>query len=442
MTQLAILLCPVLVATAQVQEQHKFRASSVIQKFTGQNGFEEMLVACERADQPNLKRLRTIATEAAANLNGTAESSEAAANRRAAGIPEGATLLQIRQIVVDQHRECLQLLRKGAEKPTYDPRADTMDFDTLFPDFSLMKSLARVALMAATVDTAYGRPKQSLDHIMLAMTLGDSLRKTAMIGQLVSNAIRQLAFNEIEMRQASFGLNEWQRVEEWSTQRTASYTDLSDSLRSECAALQRDFDKNQTAKEFIKVAYSGFFDDVSEMPDFVKNLPEATAASIRRNVRRLFTDRASLWIDLVQGDEANWLSKMPSESVWEGPELGKVRTVSELEAAIARQSQPMVKSFVEAHARLRTQIRVLGLYAKVQRYRLQHDKLPQSLADVASEDERNDPHSGSPFVYELREDGTFRLYSKGFRGTGEIEFRYRRPKGQPDDQYEPPSRLE
>ncbi|MBV6458982.1 MAG: hypothetical protein HONBIEJF_02121 [Fimbriimonadaceae bacterium] len=423
---------------AQVQNVDPFKASSVIKRFTGQNGFEELMVACERAADSSLARLRKVAFTVGPETTSGGQSAETTAERRAVGISEGMTLLEVRELVVARHRDCLELLRRGAAKPTFDPRLDSLDFNTEFGDFSLLRDLARISLMAAAVESAHGRQRQAVDQIVLALVVGDSIRKTAMIGQLVANAIYQQAFAEIEKRQAGFGLGEWQRMQEWAQAKIASNDEIMEVLKTEFGVLERHmFDPNESAKDFLRKIYDGGLDESSEPPEFVKSLSESAAATVRANARRRLQEAAREWVDHLSGDEASWLKNMPQPRGL-NIEADKVKTRQELEEVVLATMQPVHEQILISHARMRTQVRLLSLNAKIQRFRLHHDKLPAALAGVAEEEELDDPHSGAPFVYELREDGTFRLYSKGFRNTGEIEFRYRRPKGAPARENEPP----
>lgn len=417
----------------QVQDPDRFKASAVIKKFTGQNGFEELMVACERAADPRLDLLRSIALELASNPK-AATDPEFAARCRRSGIPEGATLLEIREAVVGKHQDALNLIRKGMAKPVIDPRSSTMDLMTVLPDFSLLKSLTKVTLMAATIEFAYGRPRQGIDNLMLALLIGDSISRTAMIGQLLAAAIHQMTFAEIDKQQSGFGIDGWRRLEEWATQRSRSSEDLLTAVGAEFAVIDRTL-RGQSGTEFIDFSFEIW--GVNEKPEWIDKLSQSAAARLKDNVRRRCGERLQQWIDLIGGDEENWIKHATPTPETGDDDLSKVRSVSELEETLVNDWIPSLDAFIASVARMRTQYRLLALHAKIQRYRLHHDLHPQSLADVATEAERHDPHSDSSFVYELKENG-YRLYSKGFRNTGEIELLYRRPRRQSGAENEPP----
>lgn len=137
-------------------------------------------------------------------------------------------------------------------------------------------------------------------------------------------------------------------------------------------------------------------------------LMEKAMAINRRNVERL--------VATYRGPESTW-------KLFEPEKTGNAMLDSLVSAITIGD---MAGQLFSAVAKQRTQWRLLLLHCLIEKYRILHAKLPQSLADLQRNDDIADPLTDDLFVYKPVSVRDFELYSKGTELTGPIAIRYRR----------------
>ena len=90
---------------------------------------------------------------------------------------------------------------------------------------------------------------------------------------------------------------------------------------------------------------------------------------------------------------------------------------------------PPMDGVASAAAKNRTQIRLLGLYASVIRYKWENGRLPQKLEDAVGAARVADPVGENPFTYTPAGPWSFTIVSRGWPAVGQIGLKYRRQPG-------------
>jgi hypothetical protein len=407
----------------------RFRANSVIKTTTGRNGFEEVMQACELADDPSLRRLRAWCRNLLDLEIGLQESRQDAETRASVGISPKATP-EVATFMIEKHRPILDLLDRAITKPMHDPRAMDMSLETLFPDFAIQKDLVRLQTIQAWIHSANGRPRLSAQALVNAMIGAEASADSALIGQLVWIAKLAVVLARVEPHSAGYGIEEWRLLERTARSLLAREPSLIRALQSEVSMMLRQLaPPGKSAKEaFINyLVEGGEIEEDSASARFLKNLPNDSAERIRKAVVDQVLAKQEAMITLLSGPESEWIKSSGTIETDDEERLdSQIRDVNDLTRTLSDYATPFYGNAIVAVARIRTQLRLLILHARIEHYRLHHNRLPGKLTDAVEAADLLDPFSGEPFQYQLKDSGTYRVYSKGFASTGEIELRYRR----------------
>jgi hypothetical protein len=140
--------------------------------------------------------------------------------------------------------------------------------------------------------------------------------------------------------------------------------------------------------------------------------------------RETVTAAGDTLISVLSGPEGGWF--VPGGRPREDAPQGPYANPGVLAKWIADRISPDREGILRAIAVRRTQLRLLRLNCLVLAYRWRHRRLPEKLADAVPADEERDPFSNSEFIYQTARQREFRIASRGFADSGEIELRYRR----------------
>jgi len=163
---------------------------------------------------------------------------------------------------------------------------------------------------------------------------------------------------------------------------------------------------------------------------FAKLFDDATPQQ-KQSWRQSLLDSAKSSIEqmklLIQGPEKDWNK---ADQIVRSLDPNQDFALSYLTAALT----PSYSQVLLAQGKANTQLRLLGLHARVIAYRWRNGRLPATLQDAAGELAK-DPFSGNDFMYEATPGG-YRLLSRG-SALGDIELRYRRQAGSASSSRDP-----
>jgi hypothetical protein len=350
----------------------------VIPAPTGKNGYEELVLAAD-----SLKRSRLF-------------------QQARDGEP---TLAEKRRVLADPPvQRALTLLRQGLSKPVFSPR-ESLSLDTLLPELSEFRNLARLLKMRQYVLLADGRTAEAVAEARLCLRLGQAVQTDTLVGGLVGVAIGAIGVRSLGEHLDQLSARDCERLFqvclEWLRQpdpqprlleierrvMTGVIADTAARLRagdaSALAQLGLEGESLQQAQAFVGALPPGALDALERQTNayletlFVEVMTELKKPAWQRDFARLEPEQDGTPIPQIAGLLL--------------PAYGQV------DRAFARE---------QAHVRL------LAAHCAIRRYRWEHDRLPENLEVLNLGELALDPFTGETLQYEPR-GRTYRLTSAG-----------------------------
>lgn len=426
----------------------------IVPQPTGRNGYEEYLMACDVVRAANLGQLVDATPE---TLNITIQQFEAT-------LPKGATkeevekfedekpslaqyefarkyrnytVIQLRKEALSRAGRALDLVRRGNQKPVFDPRV-TVEASTLFPEYSPMRAVGRLAVAGAYVAFAEGNSKQGTEYLCDSIILGQNLTDGVLIARLVGISMQAIAFAAFEKFLPAMSLTDALMVENLAPRLIINPPAAVRSLIKEFDYISRTvgkmFDQKEGIQEFTGMSETKSEADTSAEKFIARMTPAEQRQVVDLCQRKLARHRETV-LAAYRRPESTW-DEMPEDDDLDIRETQTVNSVNDLADYLSNSVTPVFSQLGSAEIKNRTQIRLLALAGSVIKYRWEHDRWPAKLEDAVGRNGIVDPASNDEFQFEVQGSG-FRVYSKGSRTTGEIALRYRR-QSTGDNQPPPP----
>jgi hypothetical protein len=371
----------------------------VIKKPTGENGYEELVAACEAMQSSRLYKR-------AEELMASAEGLPLASRRR---------VLQDPPIV-----KALSLLQKGLSKPISSPR-DSVSPDTLLPELAAFRGLARLVAMQQYVCLADGRVAEALTATRTCLRLGRAVQTETLISGLVGIAITAIGTKSLAGHLDQLAARDCERLFQISVEWLAQPGLLEDVIQAE-----RRIGKQTLAemKEAGRQRLEKMFGvDQPPLPDF--DLPDPSEP-IRRRLAELEqaraapggVDRLFAGIERRMDDYYEQLLSECRKPAWERSRV-ELSDDGGLADGLLSLIAPTIWRAVDSYSREEALLRLLACHAAILRYRWEYERLPQTLAVLNLGDLAVDPFTGQPLKYDLN-GRRYRLVSAG-------------PRAEPDD---------
>jgi len=394
--------------------------SKVVPSPTGHNGYEEYVRAAMVVSRQDSKLLESYVRARERGSGGTPE--------RPAGIPEGASLVDVYRIQLKLMAPALQLIRAGNEKPvSYPARISAV---TLMPELSYWKVSARLFQRGAYVAFADGDTAAGTRWILDGLTFAKKMAVGGLIHFLVSGASEQILFSAIQRHLRSFSLPDIERLENWAENSLAAPTGLLSAAEIERSMLRNSVvDLLGDPKELLQVLAV----KEEEQAAFVAKVKAISPARREELYRRFFSRLEWPWNALLarlREPEKTWLDEIEIDSVDDREPSVAGLNLTEGQAMLGvLQIMTMlgiedsdIVSYTEFAARFRIQERLLRLYLGVLRFKWQNERLPSSLQEVFGT-EPTDAATGKPYVFEPHEGGSFRIVCQTKR-LGDVDLVY------------------
>ncbi len=383
-------------AGAANQDRPKTPYETLFPNPTGKNGFEDYVLA------------GMAAREAMTGIDNVQWSSQYERNRE----------------IASRSARAFALMREGNKKPVSDPRTK-LDTETLFPELADFKTLSKLAQSDMYVRFANGDTAGATTTFIDTATFVErSVPLPSLIACLVVIAQDAILLMNFEQFAHRLTLSDINRVEAYARGRIQRSLPFDKAMDTELVMMEEYL---KTPPEDLDIF--GDDDDDATLAAYKKlsseerrEFLERALAINRRNVERL--------VATYRGRESTWKLFEPEKT---GNALLDT-LVSSLTIG------DMAGQLFSAVAKQRTQWRLLLLHCQIEKYRLLHSKLPQSLGDLQRNDDIADPLTDDLFVYKPVSVRDFELYSKGTELTGPIAIRYRRQQTAEGDLAAPPPR--
>lgn len=400
-----------LLALHQNQEQPLFKPIDLFRQIigvrTGRNGYEEYLLAAEALHNAKFEDAYRVMLKVSLGSDNWLSSREALTRE------SGATR---------------QLITEGNAKSVQDPRIPSLD--TLYPDLSYLKMVARYLPVQATVEFSQGQNQRAGDTLLAGLVYADKLSRTGvLITYLVAQANVSLTLLGYQDNLERLSLSSWASVIkhcDFALSNSRIVDVVSRELEFTESALDVYLNKPERITEGFELAT-----DETDIAGQIKRL----SVPQRLQVKAKFVDHLTSYkrglAELVTEEEGTWGAR----------EAALQRTIDlEQDSILSHLLAYTLPSFVgviQAELKYRAQMRLLRLHGLIQTHRWTTGQLPTTLDQLGRESACQDPLSGGKFVYELSPDG-YNLYSPGGSGLPRIDLVFRRPSSTTDDEPKPP----
>ena len=387
MTALIILL-----AIAAPQQASQSLYSKIIRETTGQNGYEEYVMAADRAIAAGLR-------EAVGAIE----------------IDDGeSTRLSRIKIVVDKSNDIARLISTGNRKRAYYPNA--MNFETLLPELGWFRVVSRALVARVEWQFSQGRPNDAIETTVDILRFANGVAGAGpIIHYLVGTGHKTIALAVLFKHRARIALPGTQTLERFAIQSLNQPSPLLRALSIEFRAIMESLD-SIIDDPILNVGFR------NELTAHLESLPDARLQLVRSETKFAITKIYEARMDMLAQPETAWeeLSQRLEDVA---------RPADDVAQALVEMIQPMFTRVDQHEIARRAQLRLLILHAAIIEYRWTHGKwtygqLPTSLSDLDVPISIIDPLTGEPFRYELVGE-EYDLYSEGTPGTGRIDLNWR-----------------
>jgi len=396
---------------------------------TGHNGYEEYVQAAEILSSAGIRDLLTWAPGRPRPAKDPDDPDDPGPSKEQLAIYDrlnALTPLEIRRESMLKCGRALDLISRGNSKPVFDPRGD-FGPDTLFPEYPAFRNVSRLALQASAVYAADGRTDLATKALLDQIWFADNFGRSVIISSLIATACSSIAIVGFQDILPRLSQSDAVTIEKSIDALMAKPLAVRSVLRGELSFSVKGLDLLASEKGDLS-GFFGFGDDDNDddkeavaqgkaMAKEFASLSPAARQKLIAGIKARQLARMNEMDRIFLKPEKDWIPEF--ESLGERDDA-QPTTLSDV---IASMLTPVYSQYVLAAERQRTQLRLLKLYAQAIQYRWEYSAWPGKLDAI-------DPMNGLLYIYEVKEDGTIRIASKGTKETGEIDLKYKRPATQ------------
>lgn len=321
---------------------------------------------------------------------------------------DGKTYLEVRKAAVERYGKALDFVRAGNKKQAWNP-ALSAPSSSKRPQLQAFLALPKLCCAEAYVNFAEGRPSRGVQSLLDGIAFSRQIRSGTTMDYLVGRIGADTVYTQFADALPSLSEPDCRTIEAYVDAQLAAPDPFQQILNN-----WLDAKMGQLAAIFdLKPGEPVGDAKLEPAVAVIAKLSPAERRDVVNQIRDRVKARFAEYAQKLQNAEGQLMSTAS------GQEPETVSTASDLADFLSVWLSPNVP--VETILVDRTQLRLLGLHARVIDYRWRNGRLPVSLKDAAPGDLANDPASGGAFVYEPHGDGTYRLYSKGFGVGGPVE---------------------
>jgi hypothetical protein len=303
-------------------------------------------------------------------------------------------------------RRALELLRQGLAKPIFSPRRE-INFNTTFPEFATLRCLARLLGVAIYVQFANGNTGEAVQSLRDGLNLGYMLQGETLIGSLVGIAIDAIALRGFANHLDQLSARDCDRLIEMARERlrrpdttlatmTGEYRGILNSIE--------EYRKNpRAALEMFRESWGEDADKIEQqyaplIQSYLNN--PAAAAQLTNEV----STRVSQQFDNLMADLR--LPPWQRKGVEIKPDGTIAGYVAEMFTSVFAQA---TRKFTYEQA----QVQLLGVHAAIRRSLWENQRLPDSLEELKLGALATDPFTGKTLKYKVTGKKSYELYSAG-----------------------------
>ena len=401
---------------------------TVFARATGQNGYEEYVVAASRVNDPAF----LVIADYNPDRPPIPAEIEDSSKRDLVQSLSGMDLLATRKELVRRYGRVLDLVKTGNTKPVFDPRG-TITAATLYPELAPFKRLARLAAAKAYVDCAEGNTATGSQVLMEGLRFSYNLSGATSISWLVGIASSTILIVAAQDILPTLSVTDAKRLYETADAMLGAPVPLANAMRGEAQIMDSSvaaFLKNPDRYPQLLGADDEGEVDPKEIAEAVRNLTPAQKTALERQVHARMATYGQALTSVFSLPEYRWIENGPDlDALSDDPN----QTLRGLLRLTIIDPKPLLVST----ARWRTQVRLLGLHARILEFRWRKGRLPFTLSDLGNPRVSYDPLANQPFEFQRMGPVSYRLYSRGGLGLGEVELKYQKPPdgggAQPDE---------
>lgn len=404
---LSSLICALALGTTQTQTPSNM-FKQIVPKPTGKNGYEEYLIAADYFVNSGLKgRLIDVLTPKAG----------------------GGVTLTSRVTALDGFRRVIDLFEAGNRKGAADPRVN-MDFQVLFPEYTLFKMMAKGAPHYAYIQLARGNGAEAVRASEVALRMSHNVQSGILIANLVGVAMDGILLLDIVKMRQRFSQKDAQQLIQVLDEIVAQPTPLRQSVEVEVNALAASMNSlvSEAQKVGVRKVVEGMMSDEDGeiQPADKAEVDRLSALSVGD-----FGTYLSEGVSRLKRAMATQFSRLDQEEqFWK---VEQVLTGFKLVDNLA----PVYDGVFKASARGRTNMRLTALALRCEVHRWETGSYPTKLSDAVPAAKLYDPLSGKEFGYRLT-DGLPDIWSEGGLELGRLDLTFKRPASSEGDERSDP----
>ncbi len=301
--------------------------------------------------------------------------------------------------------KALNLVRNGLAKQVRSPHT-SIDQNTVFPELSLFRKIARLLATEQYVDFADGRGDAAVESLRTGLTFGYRIQYDTFIAGLVGIAVSSITTREFASHFDQLSIYQCDDVVAFARQLLAADTPAVALIEKEKSTSILMLDKCRNQPQALLDLFAGSISSFS---------PNDTA-SFDSLKSRLSTQPASL--NLIIADAQSKVSalydlaaasvKLPLSQRAPLTMDGSNTPVAAVVRLVTADPQKILDKYTIDQVR----VRLLAVHALIRRFQWDHGTLPGSLTELHAEDIIIDPFTGNTITYK-RDGDRYTLSSAG-----------------------------
>lgn len=358
-------------ATAAEPPAAKNIFRQVIPQPTGQNGYEELVLAGERLQA---SALYLQAKERGTNLS----------------------LAEKRQVLADKPvADALRLLRLGLAKPVMSPRTD-LSFETMLPELQTFRDLGRVLAMQQYVLLADGRTGEAIGIARICVRLGQVVQTDTLISGLVGVVIGTMGIKALGAHLDQLSARDCEQLYRVTLEALSVPDPQPRLLAIEHAVTRRTLQEclarvKQNGASGIQKILGLDDQNVAAVDAYLSTLPPAELDRLAEEMLTRLDRHEQLLQDELR--KPQWLRRRLD---------GEFASDGSVAAKFVQNFLPSIDRVGERYTQDQAHLRLLACHCVILRYRWEHDRLPQSLDELRLGELALDPFTGRPLEYVVK----------------------------------------
>lgn len=383
---------------------------------TGQNGYEDYVRAADLIDDGFADIF----------LGETPDPTDSPAQREkqaeVAQSLQSMDYLAVQQAAVARYGRALDLIASGNQKPCASPHDPAVPGK--YPEFRNFSRLSELETAKAYVQGATGDVSGAVKTLLDTLTFTHRYGTVVGIANVYASLSEQTVFRRFLDVLPSMSLKDAMTVERYVDARLREPIPMADFLVG--AKKAKDWTLDPARQDPAALRAEVKEDSDRGYRDRLTQASDQDVLNVLAQVKKMADERFDQMIEDVRRPEDELYAATETWNDVPQVSIGPNSSLEDLAQGLYYRSAPTYRGYVLLELVRRTQLRLLGLHARIAEYRWHNHRLPAKLADAVPEGLAEDPLSGEPFVYEINGD-TYRLASKGRPKTGPVELRYDRP---------------